>query len=335
MSRSNVLVLACVLFQFACGGTDSIEPANEGPNAATPNEGATGNSDEPGTEQTNEIEACPVMDGSQDSQLYDHVIRAATSSDGVSFQANTTTLLEHASVPDGVIGPDGKTWVYFVNGNPGQHAVFVAKRDENGLTTFDCIRIDGKVNGNAVDPDIIRLDDGRYRIVYFQGWFVGSERPKAGEMHPIYSAISTDGINFTEEGKLFEHENIYDPSVTQLADGSWLMSLNNGDRTLLTSSADGRSFQETGLEFDRGISELHAFDGGSTVRLYITGIEGLVIYKSTDAGLTWEKEGTAQVGGADPSLVAEPDGTYTLYVKAFSQEGQSGQPGQPNNPPKN
>lgn len=317
---------------MACGDSQGPGPA------VTPDAGSeitdSGSPADPDSAPVDpgEVEACPV-ETTGTSQLYDHNVKSATSTDGVNFVRNDTTLLEHASVPDGVIGNDGKTWVYFVNGVPGQHAIFIAKRDGDALTTFDCIRIDGKVNGNAVDPDIIRLADGRFRLHYFQGWFVGEEKPQPGELHPIYSAISSDGINFTVEGKVFEYENIYDPTVAQLADGTWMMGLNHPDGALLATSVDGKSYQLMDHKFEAGVTELHAFDGGKTLRYYIASKDGFLIYKSTDAGSTWAKEATANVGGADPSMVAEDDGTWTLYVKTFSgNKGGNGGDNPPNPP---
>ncbi|HIA02826.1 MAG TPA: hypothetical protein EYN66_13110, partial [Myxococcales bacterium] len=122
-----------------------------------------------------DIEACPALSESDEHKvLFDHRVNSVYSPNGVSFANESTLLLEHASVPDGVLRADGKTWVYYVNGNPGQHAIFVAELNADGsaLEPVDCIRIDGKVVGDAVDPDIVLLPDGRYRLFYYLGWFV-------------------------------------------------------------------------------------------------------------------------------------------------------------------
>ncbi len=148
-----------------------------------------------------EVAACPGLDPEKmRGDLYEHRVQWASSTDGINFTSLPDVLLEHASVPDAVVRSDGAVWVYFVNGQPGQHAVFIAEQQADGtLEVFDCIRLDGEINGNAVDPDIVRLEDGRYRLFYFQGWFVGGTPQSA---HPFYSAISEDGVHFAVEQKI-------------------------------------------------------------------------------------------------------------------------------------
>jgi hypothetical protein len=304
---------------------DSGEPAGDDTKDPDP-------ADTSSPTETNEstAEPCPVItDSDEHKQLYDHNVYSVSSADGLSFSQEQTLLLEHASVPDGVVRPDGKTWVYYVNGNPGQHAIFVAELNADGsaLEPFDCIRIDGKVVGDAVDPDIVLLPDGRYRLFYYHGWFV-TKPTNPNAPHPFYSAISDNGIHFKVENLLLETtDGGTDPSAARLSDGSWLMSITLKGKVAITQSKDGAKFELTGHEFPQGISELHRFDDG-TVRLYISG-KGMAIWKSTDKGVTWEQELTAQVKGHDPSIVKNTDGSYTLFTKTV-QGGDK-----PNNPPAN
>ena len=145
-------------------GTTSPDHGSTGTDTNTPDgNGAAGETNAHVDGTQGPIESCPALDESlTNTPLYDHRVQWASSTDGKNFTKDNQVLLEHASVPDAVVRPDGKVWVYFVNGNPGQHAVFVAEQQADGtLKTFDCIRIDGEINGNAVDPDIVLLDDGR------------------------------------------------------------------------------------------------------------------------------------------------------------------------------
>jgi len=265
-------------------------------------------------------EGCPEIDPNAEVHtIYDHRVQRATSSDGVKFVDDETILLEHASVPDAVVRPNGETWVYFVNGEAGQHGVFIAKQDEDGLLhTFDCVRIDDKFNGNAVDPDVVLLDDGRYRLFYYEGWFVGQKPPPGSEpAHPIFQAISNDGVHFTVESKILEVEDGgTDPTCVELDDGSWLLALAHKSKTLLATSEDGQTYTLSNTELPHGIPELHHFDDGS-VRLYLAGKDGMKIWLSTDNGDTWTDEGNASLNGADPSLVKQADGTYVMYRKTF------------------
>lgn len=268
---------------------------------------------------TVEVEACPIFDDTlPETQLHSHRVQRSTSTDGVTFSNDDAVLLEHASVPDAVVLPDGRTWLYYVNGNAGQHGVFIAELDESTgkFEPFDCLRLDAAFDGNAVDPDIVLLPDGRFRLFYYKGWFVDPVPPD-NPPHPFYSAISDDGIHFEVEGKLIETEGGgTDPTAVQMPDDSWLMALTVGDHGILTRSADdGTTFEPTGYEFGQGIPEIARFDDG-TLRLYVAGMS-MSVLRSDDDGATWAEEGTSTVGGADPSLVQAPDGSYVLYRKSF------------------
>ncbi len=262
---------------------------------------------------------CEAGDPDSHSELYGHQVFRAFSTDGYEFTAEDVLLVDHASVPEGVVGPDDKLWIYFINGEPGKHGLYVAKEGEDGnFTTTDCVKIDGKFNGDAVDPDIVKLADGRYRLFYFQGNFINPPEPGQGPEHPIYSAISNDGINFTMENNVITVDWVTDPSVVQLPDGTWLMALayapDNEGKTILATSTDGTEFTLTGGEIDvQGIPELGVMTDGS-VRLYLS--KSLI---STDGGDTWQEEPERFVPAPDPSLVSLDDGTYVMFYKKFAE----------------
>ena len=304
--KRTVLTLFSLLLLVHCGDTTPDETAD----TASPDTGVADMTVPP-------AEACPVLDESQGvSPLDSHRVQWAHSTDGVSFVVDDTILLEKASVPDAVIGPNGKVWVYFVNGHPGQHAIFIAEQQDDGtLETFDCIRVDGVIRPNAVDPDVVRLPDGRYRLFFFEGWFVDGAKPQ--EDHPFYSAISEDGIHFTQEVKVLEtNGGGTDPTATYLDDGTWLLGVTTGEGVLLAEGTDGGAFELTGVSFPNGIPEIASFDDG-TVRMYIMGMDIRLIYKSTDGGETWTEEGTFNAPGADPSLVQLGTNDYALFFKTF------------------
>ena len=240
-------------------------------------------------------------------------MHAYASANGLDFTGGTSPVLEHASVPDGITRPDGSVWVYFVNGEPGQHAVFIAERQVDGsLETFDCIRLDGVINGDAVDPDILLQADGTYRLFYYQGHFVTPPDPN-DKAHPFYSATSTDGIHFTVEEKWLETSDVgWDPSAVENPDGSWLIAINAGSEVLLASGPTLSDMTLTGQSFGQGIPELHRFSDG-TLRLYGPSNQ---ILRSDDGGDNFVFEGNMP-GGADPSLIEEADGSYTLFTKHF------------------
>ncbi len=262
------------------------------------------------------------------SGLYAHQIYLTSTQDGLNFDAEAL-IIEHASVPDLVIGPDGALWVYYVNGEPGQHGIFAARQTESGeWELMGCVTLDGRFNGNAVDPNVARLPDGRIRLVYFEGFFVGDTRPKPGTPHPIFSAISEDGINFTVEGQLIAVDEVTDPSMIQLPDGSWLLAMTRPTETLLASSKDGRTFELTGVVLEEpGIPELALLPEGR-IGLYLG-----QMFISEDNGQTWEVHPEVRVpgSGADPSMTALPQGGFAFAYKGFSEQ-MSQPPGQNNSP---
>ncbi|KAA3662375.1 MAG: exo-alpha-sialidase [Chloroflexi bacterium] len=258
--------------------------------------------------------ACEAGDPSIESPLSNHHAYLTYTEDGLNFSpGEEQRIIEHASVPDVVIGPDGALWVYFVNGRPGQHGIFVARQmPNNSWEIVDCVRLNGQFEGNAVDPDITRLPDGRYRLVYFLGNFVNRGTLGPNDPHPIYSAISDDGLNFAIENELISVENVTDPSVVQLPNGSWLMALARRSGVLLASSADGNQFSLMDVSLPpEGIPELALLPDGRLV-LFLR-----QIHISSDGGLTWEVQSEKRVpgNGADPSMTEFPGGGYAFVWK--------------------
>ncbi len=213
---------------------------------------------------------------------------------------------------------------YYVSGS-GAHGIYLAEKDQLGnWKRGKKILLDGQFNGNAVDPDVIKLDDGRYRLFYYKGYFVTPPPPNY-IVHEIYSAVSNDGVNFTVEGKVFESDNITDPTVIKLNDGTYLMACVRGSLDIFAKSLDGKNFQSTGVTIQNGgIPELVKLDDGS-IRLFYNGPGGIISSRSTDGGLTWTKENGARLsfsgGIADPSVIKRADGKWYLFVKGFNNTG--------------
>lgn len=256
---------------------------------------------------------CPAIDESEANGVYDHYIRMATSEDGLGFVTNEAVIIEHASVPDGVLAPDGSSYyVYYVNGEYGRHGIYRSTVDPTGnVTATDCVRIEGEFSQAGVDPDVHIDSSGKYKLCYY-GNFDESTNPDI--KHKFYCATSEDGIYFTNEIAAIENDNGTDPTVTQAGDGTWYMAYacNNGN-VCIAKSSDGDSYRDDQeLESVNGIPELHTFSEGY-MRLYA----GNKIYKSEDNGATWTLE---QEGGSnfmDPSLVENSDG-YIMFHKDFS-----------------
>ena len=217
--------------------------------------------------------------------------------------------------------------MYYVSARPGEHGMWVSRQKSDGTwIRGEKVLIDGVFDGNGVDPDIFKQDDGSLRLYYFQGYFV-TPPPQNPGPNPIYSAVSTDGVRFTGKRKVFEYSNVFDPSVVRLPNGSYVMGctnmIGNVVNTVIATSADGLSFTYKTTVENTGIPELMVLQDGS-IRLFYNGPGGIVSSRSTDGGTTWQKEqGTRlafQQFVGDPS-VSKVGNRLRMYVKGFNANG--------------
>ncbi|MFQ5681464.1 MAG: hypothetical protein ACE5GG_05400 [Candidatus Omnitrophota bacterium] len=261
---------------------------------------------------------------------------AAVSDDGLEFDVLPGPLFRHASVPDVVIlsrssaaGSRGTMLLYFVDFSdvqgPGSEGISRAvSRDGLSWRDKQPIVIEGKVNkGAAVDPSLVQLPDGRIRLYFFGSQITAGDPAAETGKHKIYSAISSDGVNFRlEPGLRFAAEGITDPEVVRVGE-EWLMFLSRGPETLLARSGDGLEFtSDRGFRCRRGgvPGALSLSDG--RVRLFLSAGGGIVSL-SFDPGqgsASWADEGLRlqpRPGSivADPSPVILGDGRHYLVFK--------------------
>ena len=218
------------------------------------------------------------------------------------------------------------TLLYYVSGRPNEHGIWVSREMPDGKYQRGTkVLLDGKFDGNAVDPDLVMLPDGRLRMYYFKGYFVSQPPPNAGPS-PIFSAVSTDGVNFTIEQQVFAYDNIFDPSVIALGGNEYLMACtqmgNMSVNTVLARSSDGgATFTYEATLQNTGVPELHRFDDG-TVRLYYGGPDGIMSKTSQDRGKTWTQEPGSRCKGqgfiGDPGVYRSDDQSWWLFVKGFN-----------------
>lgn len=234
---------------------------------------------------------------------YYHQVVVAQTTDGVTL-TGARQVLDHASVPDGVRLPDGSLRIYYVNGADG--GIWVAQMEGNTVTPLGPVSIDGVARpAGAVDLDATLMPDGKVRLAYFGSF----GPPGRSQTFAMCLAESTDGVSFTLVGRAIAFtEMTTDPSLVRLSDGSWLMAVSQGQKTALARSADGLRFEQYDTVSFGGVPEL-ALTIDGRVRLYVCA-RGIESYVSSDAGRTWQREGTVLTGtpakkiACDPSLVA-------------------------------
>ncbi len=210
---------------------------------------------------------------------YFHRVMSATSADGLTWTKDGRVLLEHASVPCAIVTPAGRMRIYYVDASQTPETANVAESADGGQTFVPLgLTIANRTASKAVDPGIVLLSDGRYRL-YFYGSAPGD--PGGTDTHTIYSAISTDGVAFTEEAAVFAYPGLVDPDVFRARNRCWYMFVFSlTDRTtVFAQSRSGTKFRyrkPLGLDgwgttapvkLDDGRFRMYAFDqhGQTTV----------------------------------------------------------------------
>jgi hypothetical protein len=254
--------------------------------------------------------AGPVTDP---SGPFFHSVAVARTADGVHL-TGAHSVLDHASVPDGVLGPGGDTFVYYVNGAAGY--VWAGRTDGSSLTPIGPISLNGNASpAGVVDPDATRLPGGRIRLAYLGGFGA----PNSASARAMCLADSDDGVAFTVVGPAYDipaGDTLTDPSLARLTDGSWLMAMSRGQQTVMARSGDGLRFGVYDTLTYGGVPEVATLADGR-VRLYVCG-GGIVSYLSSDSGRSWTREDTVVAPGTlgariicDPSWV--PDAGLFIF----------------------
>jgi hypothetical protein len=148
------------------------------------------------------------------------------------------------------------------------------------------VRLSGSPGTIACDPTIVNLDEGMrmyYKVASGQGG-------PGQSIHKIYSATSSDGLNFKTEGVVIDSEKTDDRGWASVPEAILLL--------------DGR------------------------VRIYyvsdsIESGHGIVSAISID-GLNFVKEDTKLTGFVDPAVAQLPDGTYLLLASVLPKPPKPG-----------
>lgn len=258
-----------------------------------------------------------------DAGPFGHQVMSASSPDGLTWTFDGQVLLEHASVPAAIVTPEGWIRVYYVDASNVPETTNCAESRDGGhsFTVLGCA-IAGRGGIKALDPSIVLLPDRRYRLYYYAS---ATTDPGAPGQHSIHSAISTDGVRFTDEGAAFSYPGLVDPDVYWTG-REWVMAVFSGDMpgTVLATSADGLRFTYAGPHPLQGwgtTAPVRLSD--SRFRLYAFSQHGQQVIGSflSDDGLSWTQEPGERLHAAageeitDPFVVQLRDGTWKMLYK--------------------
>jgi len=250
---------------------------------------------------------------------YNDQVSYATSTDLLNWVDSQEILAIHASDP-GAVYKDGIIYLYFVDVSQDGIAerTGLLKSEDNGATWGNITYViwSGIQEKVPVDPCPFVLDDGSIRIYYFD-IEEGRTNIDPGKLNKIYSATSSDGINFVQDsGVRFSNIDVYDPDVIKVND-TWHMYVGNLDQNKVISatSTDGLDFTEEGTAYSGGVVP-DVFYKDGLFYLYTVGID---ISTSAD-GSTFTKtsyrfESEINMLTADPSVIELDDGTYMMFYK--------------------
>ncbi len=168
---------------------------------------------------------------------------------------------------------------------------------------------------------------GVLRLYYYGHVMTPGTDPAAiSGPHTIYSATSTDGINFTEDpGVRFSYDTggqfgITDPDVVRMNDGSWLMFISMGQSLLKGTSPDssGTFTCDASFNWNQG-GVPGSYNFGGTIRTFVTfgdEIHAAVYDETSDnlnyVGVALNKPSVGAV--QSPSIIKVDDTYYMIYL---------------------
>lgn len=284
-------------------------------------------------------------------------VRIARSADGLTFvELPDTQAVRSAGVPEAVRGADRRIYLFYVDGDLERAAHLATSGSSwfgaHGLVGHGALRlavsddgvrfqdveefgIVGAVRGMLVDPEVLPLPDGRWRL-YYVGVpvpdLVDSATWEPGAQHDVYSAVSDDLIHWQQEGKVVRGP-FADPTVHCRPDGTCLMLSFGLDWA--ESEDGGRTFHYKGPWTARGFApDLVPLPDGR-LRVYWNDSEKGAIIRSrisADGGRTWTDEDGSRLAdlyGEAPTVLQAGDGSWLMYSHRFKpgEERRFGQGG--------
>ncbi|MSU62755.1 MAG: hypothetical protein EXS31_10225 [Pedosphaera sp.] len=253
----------------------------------------------------------------------------AWSSDGLTFTPTGQVISDQANVPDLIAGPGGAIHLYYSGGQVGDRENTLAlaiSTDQGKSWNFKHVEVEGGGLKHAGDPDIVRLDDGTFRI------FLTST---VNGRHGVIYCDSPDGIHFTKRGTAFAKAGLelLDSTTFRLG-ATWHMLTLEGAGTTQRhgTSSDGREFTVgEKIPFDAdGESYIAAngvpVDGGYRIYGFSLPAQNFRSFISKD-GRSWTAEkgvrlaldAKSSLGGAqikDPSVLRLADGSCLMVYVA-------------------
>ena len=210
-----------------------------------------------------------------------------------SWKKDNSLRIEDGSVPFVHGLKDGKTRLYYCNSKGILSAI---SNDGLSFVKESGVRISPGTGFEfqVCDPTIVNLPDGKIRM-YYKG--ANSLNPGPGQsIHKIYSAISSDGLNFQKEGLRIDSETNGDNGWASVPDA------------IILPDGRVRIYYVTAAEMEHGIGSAISSDGLNFVKE-----EGLRVPNLVDPALVKINDKYVLFAASiDERFAALPKGIYYL-----------------------
>lgn len=178
---------------------------------------------------------------------YHRRLMTAISYDGLSYVQTGTWISDQANVPDAVVTENGTIYAYYTGWIVGEYlnTTAVAISNDQGRTwSYKYIQLeDAPSISKPVDPDVVLLEDGTFRM-YFTTTLLGGNIG-------IHYAESTDGTRFVYKGSAWTPRNngALDSTTVKIGDTwhMWTLSQDGIDKIYHLTSTNGIDFEFYGL----------------------------------------------------------------------------------------
>ncbi len=255
---------------------------------------------------------------------WEQPLKISRSTDGISF-FNTTIFQDSSGVPS-AIQWKGDTiicvfqWFRQPINSASWDKVAVKFSYDGGLswTSPQPISISGFPSNNQrpFDPTITKINSDSLRIYYSSS--IGMPMPGSDSIINTYSALSTDGVNYTfEPGARFDHPTLkaIDPAVVYF-NNDWHYSAPAGapqDGAFHATGNDGINFV-TQSNYTSNVQHNWTgnflIDDSTHLRFYGSG--SLLWFNTSTDGFTWQGYTNTNVQGGDPTVVKTNSADYFM-----------------------
>lgn len=251
---------------------------------------------------------------------YERRIMTAISYDCLTYTQNDRWVCDQCNVPDAVV-KDGTIYLYYTGwilGDRINTSAVAISTDEGASWTYKYLELSesGPID-RVVDPDVVLLEDGTFRLFF-----------TAGNPQGIHYAESSDGISFTYKGVVFaQNDDIAIDSTTFKVDDTWHMyALSDAgvERMWHLTSTDCETFTVYSLTSFPNDGILSMPSNGIWLEdrysLFMFASDGTIGSMWSKQGFDWYPsrkthlepiEGEAYV--KDPTVVPLEDGTYLMF----------------------